>query len=67
MQFFIKSLEMINADITGEDLRFASAIARNVDFGALLAEHDLVSASYDIKAAGFFDDSFAGSADRIQR
>ena len=58
-QFFVKSLEMINADITGEDLRFASAIARNVDFGALLAERDLVSnVSHDSGSAGFFDDSF---------
>lgn len=58
-QFFVKSLEMINGDITGEDLRFASVIARNVDFGALLAEHDLVSnASYYSGSAGFFDDSF---------
>ena len=58
-RFFVKSLEIINADITGEDVQFTSAIARNVDFGALLAEHDLVSnASYDIGRAGFFDDSF---------
>ena len=28
--FFVKSLEVINAEITGEDLRFSSAIARNV-------------------------------------
>ena len=57
--FFVKSLEVINAEITGEDLRFSSAIARNVDFGVLLGEHSPVrNASVDAGAAGFFDDSF---------
>ena len=57
--FFVKSLEVINAEITGEDLRFSRAIARNVDFGVLLGEHSPVrNASFEAGAAGFFDDSF---------
>ena len=57
--FFVKSLEVINAEITGEDLRFSRAIARNVDFGVLLGEHSPVrNVSFDAGAAGFFDDSF---------
>ena len=57
--FFVKSLEVINAEITGEDLRFSRVIARNVDFGVLLGEHSPVrNASFDAGAAGFFDDSF---------
>ncbi|MDC3177538.1 hypothetical protein OBA45_00630 [bacterium] len=57
--FFVKSLEVINAEITGEDLRFSRAIARNVDFGVFLGEHSPVrNTSFDAGAAGFFDDSF---------
>lgn len=57
--FFVKSLKMTNAEITGQDIRFSRAIARNVDFGVLVEEHQTVSnVSYEAGGAGFFDDSF---------
>ncbi len=57
--FFVKSLQVINAEVTGQGIRFSNVIARNIDFGVLLERHQMANnVSYDAGGVSFSDDSF---------